>query len=307
MFMKDIAPQFFDKQTHLRSFHRQLSIWGFTRLETGAGGRGVWFHKHFIQDQPELIKNIKRVPVKNPKPTVQTPKNRLPDYTNYQLPVSFNHDSLFNAKGSHSSMAKPVPVHHPRGNGPADVAASANGMGTGLPDSRILHSPGKASMSVPPPPQEGMDYLSTLGRMTPAAAPRFFHPDNPSMPLQAPLANAPPIAPDQARRYPPYGLTNYQSSGAPSSMNQLPPISTGNPNIPPAPNEIGEVAHQLMSYRNNPPQHGNNSLNEALLARIMESRRLANPANNGGAGMNNQDFLSAIALRNFFPQGPKSS
>ena len=27
LFMNDIAPQFFDKQTHLRSFHRQLSIW----------------------------------------------------------------------------------------------------------------------------------------------------------------------------------------------------------------------------------------------------------------------------------------
>ena len=27
VFMNEITPQFFDKQTHLRSFHRQLSIW----------------------------------------------------------------------------------------------------------------------------------------------------------------------------------------------------------------------------------------------------------------------------------------
>ena len=27
IFMTDIAPQFFDKQSRLRSFHRQLSIW----------------------------------------------------------------------------------------------------------------------------------------------------------------------------------------------------------------------------------------------------------------------------------------
>lgn len=88
VYMTEIAPRFFHKQTHLRSFHRQLSIWGFTRLETGAGGRGVWFHKYFIRSKPELITRIKRVPVKhatNPKSDAEVSSNPTMDYTNYRL------------------------------------------------------------------------------------------------------------------------------------------------------------------------------------------------------------------------------
>ncbi|KAL3784766.1 hypothetical protein ACHAW5_008137 [Stephanodiscus triporus] len=88
VFMTDIAPHFFEKQSCIRSFHRQLSIWGFLRLEKDVAGRGVWHHKYFIQDKPEMIKLIKRVPVKNPKQTVPTSKRQLPDYTKYRLSSS---------------------------------------------------------------------------------------------------------------------------------------------------------------------------------------------------------------------------
>lgn len=95
VYMTEIAPRFFHKQTHLRSFHRQLSIWGFTRLETGAGGRGVWFHKYFIRSKPELIVRIKRVPVKQNSPTksssddmLEMSSNPTMDYNDYQLPNS---------------------------------------------------------------------------------------------------------------------------------------------------------------------------------------------------------------------------
>ncbi|KAL9180164.1 hypothetical protein ACHAXT_008134 [Thalassiosira profunda] len=144
LFMTEIAPQFFDKQTHLRSFHRQLSIWGFTRLETGAGGRGVWFHKNFVRGNPDLIKNIKRVPVKNPKPTSSNvPKNSLPDYTNYQLPVAVGNQEP-------AKLAAPAP-----GQVTAASLAAANG---GLPPAASL--PGQ----LPP------EYLAALGRMPPTMA-----------------------------------------------------------------------------------------------------------------------------------------
>ena len=62
---------------------------GFTRLETGAGGRGVWFHKNFIRTKPELITRIKRVPVKHvtqPKVSeAELSNNPTMDYTNYRL------------------------------------------------------------------------------------------------------------------------------------------------------------------------------------------------------------------------------
>ena len=85
---------------------------GFTRLETGAGGRGVWFHKYFIQAKPELIARIKRVPVKQtnePRPTESDlSSNPTMDYTNYKLndkvakviatssATSYHMDSLLN-------------------------------------------------------------------------------------------------------------------------------------------------------------------------------------------------------------------
>ena len=339
IFMEDIASQFFDKQTHLRSFHRQLSIWvsshctlvllfcacssylipycvqflklqGFTRLETGAGGRGVWFHKHFIQDKPEMIKHIKRVPVKNPKPSMSTPKNQLPDYTNYQLPsAAVDHSSSRTANGLHTSTMLPVPVHQPHHNHNVAAAAAA----AGLRESTLL----SASSKAPPPPS--LDYLSTLGRMHPAVPQRYPAAYNSTL-LQFPVSSSLPhmaMASDQSRNYPSFMLTNYQPSAV-SSMGhfQLPGMSAGNPNVPPANGNdlgLGEVAQQLLACRNNNPPSptslgdGNSNLNSALLAMIMDSRRRGTtPASNSGTGLS-QELLAAIARRNIYPQaqGPK--
>lgn len=144
VFMNEITPQFFDKQTHLRSFHRQLSIWGFTRLETGSAGRGVWFHKFFVKNQPDLIKHIKRVPVKNPKASSNTsnkPKNHLPDYTQYKIP--------------------------PTCAGPDSVALQASLLAAGnLP---VINPNLRATaVHIPPPPpnqEASLEYLLSLRRM----------------------------------------------------------------------------------------------------------------------------------------------
>ena len=73
---------------------RFLPLQGFTRLEAGVGGRGVWFHKYFIRSKPELISRIQRVPVKNSYVNKSTESElftsigSIPkmDYTNYKLP-----------------------------------------------------------------------------------------------------------------------------------------------------------------------------------------------------------------------------
>ncbi|KAL7525974.1 hypothetical protein ACHAXR_001245, partial [Thalassiosira sp. AJA248-18] len=276
IFMTDIAPHFFDKQTHLRSFHRQLSIWGFTRLETGAGGRGVWFHKHFIRDQPELIKHIKRVPVKNPKPTLSTPKNQLPDYTNYRLPLSFK-GSPHAIKGHHSAAVKPSQVHQPHRN----VAAAASAGKGILPESELL--PSHAAASLPPPPQDSLDYLSALSRLPPAVSSRYST-------TQVPVSAAPPGVSDQARRYPSFMLTNYQPPVI-TSMNRLPSLTASNPCVPSAPSasDLGEVAQQLLACRANNVSSqislgdgSNNQLNAAILSMIMDSRRRDTPPSSNG-------------------------
>ena len=70
---------------------RFLTLQGFTRLEAGLGGRGVWFHKYFIRSKPELISRIQRVPVKNSHVNKSTESDLLSsnpkiDYSNYKLP-----------------------------------------------------------------------------------------------------------------------------------------------------------------------------------------------------------------------------
>lgn len=299
VFMNEIAPQFFDKQTHLRSFHRQLSIWGFTRLETGTGGRGVWFHKHFIRDKPDLIKNIKRVPVKNPKPNLSTPKNQLPDYTKYQLPVSCHQDSLQAAK-SRSAASMPVPVHQPRRN----VAAAA--VKGALPQSNFLPAHMRGLM---PPPPESLNYLSTLGQKMPPVGPPSYAAAHNAV-SQMPVSSVPPIHSDQARRYPSFILTNYQPSVA-TSMNYPPAPSAVNPNAT-LTNDLGELAQQLLTSRNNPPSPNqlgadrSNNLDEAILAMIMDSRRRDTSTSNNGVGLS-QELLAAIVRRNLFSQGPPAS
>eukprot|EP00571_Detonula_confervacea_P008333 CAMPEP_0172326148 /NCGR_PEP_ID=MMETSP1058-20130122/55721_1 /TAXON_ID=83371 /ORGANISM="Detonula confervacea, Strain CCMP 353" /LENGTH=347 /DNA_ID=CAMNT_0013042857 /DNA_START=22 /DNA_END=1065 /DNA_ORIENTATION=+ len=302
VFMNEIAPQFFDKQTHLRSFHRQLSIWGFTRLETGAGGRGVWFHTHFIREKPELTKHIKRVPVKNPKPNMSTPKNQLPDYTKYQLPVSIHQDSQHSAKGHHSMASMPVPVHQPHRN----VAAAAAAVKSALPESNFLPAHIKGPM--PPPSLESLNYLSTFGHMPPAAPPSYVAAHNAVS--QMPISSAPPILSDQARRYPSFILTNYQPSVV-TSMNYPLAPSAGNPNVPFA-NDLGELAQQLLGSRQNPPSpnqlgaDGSSNLDDAILAMIIDSRRRDPPTSNNGTGLS-QELLSALVRRNLLPHGPTSS
>jgi hypothetical protein len=249
---------------------------GFSRLETGAAGRGVWFHKHFIRDKPELIKLIKRVPVKNPKQTLPRSKDQLPDYTKYQLPSSPQ-----TAHGHATTMGmNALTVHQSHHN--VMAAAAMNG---GMTTSDFI------SLNSMRPTQslsDRLDYLSTLaGRFPPALHPRYFAAHN--TPLPAPSSGVGPsssVVADQSRVFqPPMPLMNFPAGATPASLLQHQALAGGNPNHPSGVYEVGEVAQQLIACRNNPSSqnpigHWDNNIDTAILEYIRESRRQHVPTPN---------------------------
>ena len=61
-FVSSVLPKYF-KQTKIKSFHRQLNIYGFIRINQGQDA-GAYRHDFFIRGQPQLLNQIKRFPVK---------------------------------------------------------------------------------------------------------------------------------------------------------------------------------------------------------------------------------------------------
>ncbi|KAK1733132.1 heat shock factor family protein [Skeletonema marinoi] len=60
-FMNHVVPVFFN-QTKIRSFNRQLYMWGFRRI--GRGDEQVWFHDNFLRGKPEDMKHMVRTKIK---------------------------------------------------------------------------------------------------------------------------------------------------------------------------------------------------------------------------------------------------
>ena len=61
-FVSNVLPNYF-KQTKIKSFHRQLNIYGFERINQGRDV-GAYRHNFFIRGRPELVDQIERLPVK---------------------------------------------------------------------------------------------------------------------------------------------------------------------------------------------------------------------------------------------------
>lgn len=218
--------------------------------------------------------------MKNPKPTQATPKNQLPDYTNYQLPMAAGDNGAAAAKAGGGLS----PVHQPN-----QMGAPAPGL-LG-PGSDLLPPHLKASLPPPAPQgQEGLDYLSALGRLPPGMPQRGYAPPGAQAPLGA----------DPSRSYQNFIMANYAqpnmvgSSSLPGmpgmnmnpgmpgmNMNRLPGIPGNNAQ---GPNDLGDVAQQLLACRTNAGQGGdNNNLNAAILSMIMDSRRQENAPNGNPA------------------------
>eukprot|EP00985_Skeletonema_marinoi_P013525 scaffold6728_cov68-Skeletonema_marinoi.AAC.2 len=60
-FMEEVVPVFFN-QTKIRSFNRQLHLWGFRRI--GRGDEQVWHHDNFLRGKPEDMKHMVRTKIK---------------------------------------------------------------------------------------------------------------------------------------------------------------------------------------------------------------------------------------------------
>ncbi|KAL7526337.1 hypothetical protein ACHAXR_001435, partial [Thalassiosira sp. AJA248-18] len=61
-FMESIVPFFF-KQTKIRSFYRQLNLWGFKRLTMGRDA-GAWYNEFFVRGSQSEMRKMVRIKVK---------------------------------------------------------------------------------------------------------------------------------------------------------------------------------------------------------------------------------------------------
>jgi len=71
-FINNVLPRYGFKQTKISSFHRQLNLYGFSRIVEGPDA-GSYYHECFLRGMPTLIEGMVRVTVKGggkrPKPS----------------------------------------------------------------------------------------------------------------------------------------------------------------------------------------------------------------------------------------------
>jgi hypothetical protein len=60
-FVRDVIPGFF-RHRSVSSFRRQLSMYGFKRIKGRGLEHGAYQHELFRRDEPELCRQMKRVP-----------------------------------------------------------------------------------------------------------------------------------------------------------------------------------------------------------------------------------------------------
>jgi hypothetical protein len=66
VFLKTIIPQYFNHQTKYKSFQRQLSLYGFTRIAAGRR-KGLRFHPNFARGSRQLCKPMRPIASTKPK------------------------------------------------------------------------------------------------------------------------------------------------------------------------------------------------------------------------------------------------
>ena len=64
--------------TKLRSFQRQLNLWGFKRISKNGPDKDVYYHEHFIRGQPEYMDKMVRIKIKGNATSSTPPPPRSP-------------------------------------------------------------------------------------------------------------------------------------------------------------------------------------------------------------------------------------
>ena len=279
-----------------------------------------------------MIKLIKRVPVKNPKTTVQTvSKNGVPDYSNYQLPQTFNNDA------PNATVAKPSPVRQQPITNAAAVAAPQSGLPMG------------GNMMSGAIPQGGnLDYLAAFrgmpyGRQSlPANLPQGFNPAmlasnfqptaaamgmndiNLAQLLQRPQGAMGGVPPQGAMGgVPPQGamggLPQQNLGGVPQGSigggdgsNNINPsmLSMMKPPAAMAPTDTAPApANATAVPKQETPAPAEAASNEALLAELAKRNLQPPPPQEPPttAALSNEELLAALAKRNIFPGGAAKS
>lgn len=93
-FVESVAPLFF-KQSKIRSFYRQLNLWGFKRLTVGSNS-GAWYNRHFIRGAPNQINNMIRTKIKGKGKSTKSVSSPVPK----SEPVFSNTKALSNEVAS---------------------------------------------------------------------------------------------------------------------------------------------------------------------------------------------------------------
>jgi len=244
-------------------------IQGFTRLETGAGGRGVWFHKNFIRSKPELITRIKRVPVKQATPPKSSDEelssNPTMDYTNYNLnekvakAIAASNDFVFPTDGM---LSKSKSKRH------------------SLPLRKRSPSAGEGEGSKPPAPAANSAARNAAGMMgalqgqTPLQ--RLYASQEVAVPSQ--------FAGSQSSRFPPFILTSYQPAGG---------AMAGHPDFP--------QGYAPSAFMNGPTYVTPSASNPSQLEDVIVASQLA------ALGRPPDAIAAASASRPMFPNDASAS
>ena len=111
VFMESIVPLFF-KSTKMRSFARQLNLWGFKRSSDGSC---TYCHERFVRGSPEELRFMVRIKIKSKSSVIQKKSADLPLEVNEGQQLQHREDGCTQVSpGSlsevHVSSQSPIPV-----------------------------------------------------------------------------------------------------------------------------------------------------------------------------------------------------
>ena len=112
VFMESIVPLFF-RQSKMRSFARQLNIWGFKRVNT-SDGSCTYCHERFVRGSPEELRFMVRITIKgksnaNKKKPADLPPKVDESQLQHHIEGGCTQVSLSSLSDVHVSSQSPIP------------------------------------------------------------------------------------------------------------------------------------------------------------------------------------------------------